>query len=411
MPSVGIPSDSAPTFPAEIVRIAARGDGVTADGRHVALAAPGDSIDATGRITRGPHRAEPPCRHFPLCGACQLQHVDEDGLRKYLADRIAGALRAQRLPVPDILSPQLSPPFTRRRASLKAERRGKTVLLGFHAGGSHRIVDIETCHVLVPELFALLPRLRELLAVLLPDRRGCGVVLTLADQGADILLSGIEAHGLAAHDALVEFAGAGGIARLAVDSGEGPEDRWAPDPVTITLGDVAVPLPHNAFLQATADGEAALRQNATDAIGAATAVADLFAGIGTFALPIAVDGRKVTAVEGRADALAALRLAAHRRMLPVMADHRDLYRRPMTPADLTDFDAVILDPPRSGAEAQVRQLSESAVPVIVYVSCNPATFARDASILAGGGYRIDWIQPVGQFRWSTHVELVARLSR
>ena len=387
-----------------IVRIAARGEGVTEDGRYAPLAAPGDLLAADGTLTAGPHRATPPCRHFPECGGCQLQHLDDASYAGFITDRIAGALAAQSLSA-EIRPPALSPPRTRRRASLHHER-GR---LGFSMAGSHQLIDLAECHILAPLLFAVVAPLRKLLARLAPKRR-VEARLTLADQGVDALLIGVAAEGLAAAEALTDFAQRHGLARLSLDSGLGPETRWEPRPVTVTLGDVPVPLPPGAFLQATPEGEAALVAAVREAVGAAPTLADLFAGLGTFALALS-EGRRVYAAEAARDAVLALKSGAGRAQRPVFVEHRDLYRRPLQPAELDRFAAVTLDPPRAGAREQAETLAASAVPVIAYVSCNPSSFARDAKLLVAGGYRIDWVQPVGQFRWSTHVELAARLSR
>lgn len=392
----------------EILRLAGRGDGVTAAGRHVPLTAPGDLVEGDALVAAGPHRVPPPCRHFPECGGCQLQHVDDAAYATFLADRITSALAAQGLAPPTLLPPHLSPPRTRRRAALHAERRGRQLLLGFKAEGSHRIVDMRECHVLVPELFALVAPLRGLLAVQLPDRRAATVRMTLADQGVDLLIEGIAGEGLAASEALTDFAAAHGLARLAIDDGYGPQTRYEPAAVTMTLGGVPVPLPHSAFLQATADGEAALVAAMREGIGDARTITDLFAGLGTFAL--ALDGR-VLAAEGARDAALSLKAAADRAQRPVFVDHRDLFRRPLDARELARFAAVVIDPPRAGAREQAALLAASPVPRIVHVSCNPGTFARDAKTLVDGGYRIAWIRPVGQFRWSTHVELVALFLR
>ena len=402
-------------LPNEIIRIAARGDGVTRDGRHSALAAPGDLLGDDGALSVGPHHQTPPCRHFPRCGGCQLQHVDDEAYLAYLSDRVAGALAGQNLPPATIRIPHLSPPKSRRRAALKAQSLGREVRIGFNEGGSHNIVDLKQCEVLAPELFALVAPLRKLLAVLMGRRASAGITLTLADQGVDILLSGVTADGLEAYDSLLDFAGAHRIARLAIDSGDGPEDRWVPDPVTVTLSGVPVGLPHGAFLQATRDGEAVLVEAVREAVGDATTVADLFSGLGTFSFALA-RAEPVLAVEAARQMVMAQQIAANRhhadgRIGAIKVEHRDLYRRPVTAKELAAYKAVVLDPPRAGAEEQVKELAASAVPVIAYVSCNPASFARDAAILAAGGYRTDWIQPVGQFRWSTHMELAARLSR
>jgi 23S rRNA (uracil1939-C5)-methyltransferase len=397
-------------IPSEVIRLAARGDGVTADGRHVALAAPGDMVDNAAEIIPGPHHVDPPCRHFPRCGGCQLQHVDDETYAAYLVERISSALAAQKLPAPEILPPHLSPPRTRRRASLRAERIGKRIVLGFNEAVSHYIVDMRECHILLPELFALVDPLRTLLGSLLAPRKSANVHLAWSDQGADVAIDGVTVEGLAAHEALMDFAQAHRLARLAIDEGYGSEPRWEPEPVTVTLGGVQVGLPIKAFLQATADGEAALIAAVGQAIGGAGQVADLFAGLGTFALPMSAQA-KVLAVEGARDPAIALRMAANVGGRPLAVEHRDLFRRPLSQEELARFDAIILDPPRAGAKEQAPTLARADAARIAYVSCNPATFARDVRMLGEGGWRLEWVRPVGQFRWSTHVELVGLLAR
>ena len=392
----------------EVVRIAARGDGVTADGTHVPLAAPGDLVDSDGTVAAGPHRRIPLCRHFPECGGCQLQHVDDEAYADFLADRIVWALGAQGVEAPELRPAHISPPNSRRRATLSAERRGSQVLLGFNAEASHRIVDMHECHVLRPELFALVSPLRGLLASSMPPKGRGSAAMILADQGVDLLLTGVSADDLEATEKLAAFAETHRLARLSLDDGYGAQTRWEPEPVTVTLGGVPVPLPHGAFLQATMEGEAALVEAVREAVEDAATSADLFSGLGTFAL--ALDGR-VLAAEGARDAALALKSAAARSGRQLFVDHRDLFRRPFTAPELSRFDAVVLDPPRAGAKEQAGELARSDAPRIAYVSCNPNTFARDAKLLTEGGYRLLWIKPVGQFRWSTHVELVGAFSR
>lgn len=394
---------------ATIVRVAARGDGVTADGRHAPLAAPGDTLRPDGTLQPGPRHQAPPCRHFPECGGCQLQHLDDRAYAEFLTARIAGALMQQGVEA-EVRAPMLSPPRTRRRAALHAERRGRQVHLGFTEQSSHRLIDLQQCEILDPRLFALLQPLRGLLASHLPASRRVNVHLALTDQGLDVLVDGLVTDSLGAVEAVTAFAQRHGLARLSVDDGLGPEPRWEPEPVTVSFGGIPVPFPPASFLQATPEGEAALVAAVRDAIGGAKAVADLFAGLGTFAL--AMDpGVKVYAGEGAREAILSLKAAAGRAQRAVFAEHRDLFRRPLVPKELDLFDAVILDPPRAGAKEQAEQLAASKAPVIAYVSCNPNTFARDAKTLIEGGYRLDWVLPVGQFRWSTHVELAARFSR
>lgn len=398
------------TEAALIERIAARGDGVTGDGRHVAGGVPGDRIGDDGVLIPGPNRAVPVCRHFGKCGGCQLQHVAEQALADFVRDRVVGGLEGQEVVCANVLPAQLSPPQSRRRAVLTALRAGKQIAIGFNAAQSNQIVDMRECLLLLPELFALIAPLRGLLAVIAQQRRPVKVKLQMLDQGVEVILEGVRAEGLDGAMALQDFASAHALARLAIDQGDGLETVWQPEPPTICFGDVTVEVPPFAFLQATTTGQAALVDAVRRAIGDAGAVADLFAGVGTFTLSVQA-GRKVYAAEGARDAIAALTGAANRARALVATEHRDLFRRPLIPAELDRFGAVILDPPRAGAEEQVKQLAASATPVIAYVSCNPASFARDAKTLIEGGYTLDWVQPVGQFRWSTHVELAGRFSR
>jgi len=385
-----------------IVRIAARGDGVTPSGRHVAFGVPGDALLDDGALAPGPHHQEPPCRHFPQCGGCQLQHADDEAYRGYLVSRVETAL-AQHGLATEIRAPHLSPPNSRRRATLRALKVGNTAAVGFNAAKSHRIVDMRECHILGPELFALVQPLRDLLGGLLQPRRTAEVQLTLIDGDADVLLKGVAADGLEAIERLTSFAIENGLARLSVDQGLGAETIYEPQPATVALSGTRVIFPVGGFLQATEDGEAALVEAVRDATSGMARVADLFAGLGTFALATGAH----YAAEASRDASAALKQAAP----AIMVEHRDLYRRPLDAEELSRFDAVILDPPRAGAQEQARALAASTVSRIAYVSCNPATFARDAKTLVDGGYSLEWILPVGQFRWSTHVEVAACFSR
>jgi 23S rRNA (uracil1939-C5)-methyltransferase len=246
--------------------------------------------------------------------------------------------------------------------------------------------------------------LKGLLGRFLPPRKTGEVQLTLVDQGADVLLKGVEPEGYEAMEALTGFCEEHRLARLSIDRGLGPEALYEPVPATITLSGVTVTFPTGGFLQATADGEAALVSSVREAVGDTQSTADLFAGLGTFAL--ALSG-KVYAAEASRDAVLALNRAAP----AIAAEHRDLYRRPLDSSELSNFGTVVLDPPRAGAEQQVEALAGSTVGRIAYVSCNPGTFARDAKLLIDGGYKLDWVRPVGQFRWSTHVELAAAFSR
>jgi 23S rRNA (uracil1939-C5)-methyltransferase len=219
-----------------------------------------------------------------------------------------------------------------------------------------------------------------------------------------VLLKGVEPKRLEAVEALTAFCEANRLARLSLDQGYGPEAFYEPVQVTVTLSGAPVGFPAGGFLQATADGEEALVASVSEAVGTAQRTADLFAGLGTFAL--ALPGR-IYAAEASRDAVLLLKRARPQ----IAVEHRDLFRRPLDGDELGRFEAVVLDPPRAGAFEQVTQIAASNVPRIAYVSCNPATFARDAKLLVGGGYRLEWVRPVGQFRWSTHVELAACFTR
>lgn len=394
----------------EIIRIASRGDGVTADGRHVPFAAPGDRLNPGGGLIHGPHHEEPPCPHFQLCGGCQLQHLDDATLEIFVRDRIIHALTAQDIPMPEFMPVHVSPPQSRRRVAVRSAWAGKQFQLGFSSEKSHRIVDLTQCDTMVPELFAVLQPLRAFLAPRIGPKRNVEIKLALVDQGVDVLIENWAPEGLETHEAMTEFATANRLARLSIDDGFGPTTYWEPEPATVTLGGVAVAYPPYGFLQATKDGEQALLHAVQDIVGETKLVADLFSGLGTFAFGVA-NGRKVFAAEAERATLLSMKAAAGKAGLQLFAEHRDLFRRPLIPAELNRFQAVILDPPRAGAREQVTELSKSEVAKIAYVSCNPSSFARDAKMLIAAGYKLQRIWPVVQFRWSTHVELAGEFTR
>ena len=401
----------------EIVRLAARGDGVTEDGRHVAGAVPGDRVDGDGRIERGPHHVDPPCRHFGICGGCQLQHADEAVLREFVEGRVLNAANGQGLEAIDVLETHLSPPKTRRRATVHAVRTvGKgqgSAVIGFRESGSHRIVDLAECPVLRPELTELVAPLRDFVAAHGP-KGNVDIALSLCDQGVDIGLSQFPLDGLAATEAALAFAREHSVARLTIDQGYGPETVWEPEPATISLSGLPVAMPAGAFLQATEDAEARMIADAREWLGEARVVADLFSGLGTFAFALAghgPQGRKVLAAEAEQASHLACKNAANRLGGKVIAIHRDLFRNPLQAAEISRFEGVVLDPPRAGAKAQVAEIAQSECPRVVYVSCNPSSWARDAAGLVKAGYRLEKLRAVGQFRWSTHVELTSFFTR
>ena len=392
-----------------IIRLAAKGDGVAASGRHIAGAVPGDAVAADGAITPGPHHIAPACRHFATCGGCQLQHADDTVLAAFVEGRVVNAAKGQGMEPEELLPVHLSPPASRRRAGLHGLRTAKGAVLGYREGGSHRVVDLAECPVLHPALAALIAPLRAFVARHGPKAM-VGIDLTLADQGVDVSLAHFPLEGLGPTEAALDFARAQGLARLGIDQGYGPETVWEPEPATVTLAGVPVSLPPGAFLQATADAERRMATDAAAWLEGAGLVADLFAGLGTFAFALR-QGRKVLAVEAERAAHLACKSAGAQIGGSVLALHRDLFRNPLQPAELNRFDAVLLDPPRAGARAQVAEIAASTLARVVYVSCNPSSWARDAATLAAAGFRLTKLRPVGQFRWSTHVELVSLFER
>lgn len=393
-----------------IIRIAAKGDGVTAQGRHVPGGVPGDIVRADGSLEPGPHHIKPPCRHFGLCGGCQLQQAHDEALTQFVTQRVVNAVEGQEIAIGELLPTHLSPPFSRRRATLHGLKTAKGAALGFRESGSHRIVDLAECPVLHTELFVLVEPLRALVARW-AGRQPVDIALTLADQGVDCALKGISLDGLGPTEAMLDFARDNGLARLALDQGYGPEVLWEPEPVTVTLGAVPVGLPPAAFLQPTMDGEQVLTADACDFLTGASTIADLFAGLGTFAFAMAGAGTKVLAVEAARDAHLACKSSANSRGLPVHSLHRDLFRNPLQAEELNRFGAVLLDPPRAGARDQIATIAASTLNRVAYVSCNPASWARDAKTLVDAGFRLEKLRPVGQFRWSTHVELTSLFTR
>lgn len=394
-----------------IVRIAARGDGVTVSGRHVAGAAPGDSVAADGAITPGPHHSIPPCPHFGSCGGCSLQHLDDAALADFVRDRVTGPLAAKGIVARDVRPVHLSPPRSRRRASLRYVRKGGQVTLGFAGQGSHDLVDVRACEIITPRLHDVMMAVRTLIAKW-PDSKVSGQVeLAQIDQGIDVTITGLAPSTLGQHELLADFAKAQALARLSIDQGLGPETQYEPVPATVSFGAVQVRFPQGSFLQATNDGEAALAAAAHEALADCRMIADLFAGLGSFAFHLGAPGRKIYAAEASRDALLALKAAADAQQLAVFSDHRDLFRNPVQRDMLDRLDGLVLDPPRAGAEAQVAAIAGSSLKRLCYVSCNPATFARDARTLCDAGFVLDTLWPVGQFRWSTHVELASLFVR
>ena len=397
----------------KIIRLAAKGDGVDDAGGFHRLAVPGDTIGADGAIIRGPDHVEPPCRHFGSCGGCELQHCSEGVLREFVRNRVVNVAMGHELDPQEMLEVHLSPPSARRRAKLHGLRTKNGAVMGYKAAGSHKIVDAHECHVIAPAIGALLCSLRKLIAQYGP-RNGIEAMLSLCDQGVDLALAHFPFEGLAATEALTEFAKDHVLARVTVEQGYGPETVWEPEPVTVGFAGFAVPMPPGAFLQATPDAEHRLVEDACAWMGDARITADLFAGLGTFAFALAragVSNRKVLAVEADRAAHLACKAASAQTGGAVLTLHRDLFRNPLQADELNKFHGVLLDPPRAGAKAQIAQIAQSDLGRVVYVSCNPSSWARDGAVLKQAGFALKSLRPVGQFRWSTHVELVSLFER
>ncbi|MFQ5565258.1 MAG: class I SAM-dependent RNA methyltransferase [Paracoccaceae bacterium] len=402
----------------EIESLGARGDGVaeggalyvpyTLPGERVRVVRHGDRASAEAVLTPSPERVRPVCPHFGACGGCSLQHASEKFIALWKRDLIAAALAARGIAKAAIRPTVTSPPEARRRITVAARRTRKGVVIGFHAPAAATIVPIETCAVAEPALIAALPGLEELAGLAASRKSEVRLTLTLTDGGIDVAVTGARAIDGPAQALLAGVAARAGIARLGWN-GEVVATMRTPE---VTLGRARVVPPPGGFLQPTRAGEAALVAAVGEAVGGAGRIIDLFAGSGTFALALA-EQAEVLAVEGEAAALSALDSAwrATPGLKRVRCEHRDLVHRPLLPAEFKGVGAVVADPPRAGARGQAEQLARARVPRLAMVSCNPATFARDARILIDGGYRLDWVQPVDQFRWSAHVELVAGFRR
>lgn len=413
-----------------ITALGAQGDGVAvlADGSvlHVAGALPGETVTVRPQGQRAellavtaasPERVAPPCPHFlEGCGGCALQHWDLGAQARWKRQRLAEALARAGFPAAPVAETVVTPPASRRRADLALRRAADGgVAVGFHPRGSSEVLDLRTCHVLAPALFALLAPLRVVLRRLGALARDGSAVVNLLDSGPDILLRTDKPLDPTGRRLLAAFAQQMGIPRIAWAQGTGVEETAAQTgPVRLMLAGVEVAPPPGAFLQASREGEAAIVAAVMAGLPAKLPVRprllDLYAGLGTLSFPLGSRGR-VTAVEGSAAAVAALDAAARKAVARVEAVKRDLARQPFLPAELKAFDVVVLDPPYGGAAEQVAQIARSVVRHVIYVSCNPVALARDAKALHGAGFDVVAATPVDQFRWSAHLESVVALSR
>lgn len=404
-----------------IARLGAAGDGVAEDGRFVPLTLPGERVEADGGAPRArllrvveasPERVAPPCAHFGACGACTLQHWADAPYADWKRGLLLAALARAGFRDAPVAPLARTPPGARRRADLALARGSDgAVRVGFHLRASADVVATPGCRVLAPALVALLAPLAAALRGVSALRRRGGAVVNLLDTGPDVLLCTDGPLSAADRQRLAALAAAEGIPRIAWTDGRAPAEVAAQHaPVRHRLGGVEVEPPPGAFLQASREGEAAIvtamLAGLPERLGPRARIADLFAGIGTLSLSLAARG-VVSAFEGEEAAVAAL-ARAHPR---VRATRRDLARRPLLPAELRGFAAVVLDPPHAGAPAQVAEIARSEVARVIYVSCHPGALARDAAQLRAAGFRLLAATPVDQFLWSAHLESVAVFGR
>ena len=403
-----------------IDHIGAQGDGrAKEDGAWVSVAftLPGEVVEVSGEgdrlalrriVAASAARAEPPCRHFGRCGGCSLQHLAAAPYAAFKRDLIVRALSARGLEA-DVAEAWITPAASRRRASFAARRQGKAVLLGFHARRSHELVALEECKVIRPAMLAAFPLLKAVSDALLTGKETLSLLMTEADSGLDLAVSGVakEARPLARAEAAA-MGLRGGLARVGIEGGDVLTERRP----MISVGAARLLPPAGGFLQASAEAEAEMARLVMAHLDGAGPVTDLFSGCGTFALRLAAR-QAVHAVEGDRAAIEALGEAARAApgLKPLTTERRDLFRNPLAPSELARFGGLVLDPPRAGTAAQAAEIARSGVPRLAYVSCDPATLARDLRTLADGGYRIIRIHPIDQFLWSAHVEAVALLEK
>ncbi|QFU10192.1 23S rRNA (uracil(1939)-C(5))-methyltransferase RlmD [Rhodobacteraceae bacterium THAF1] len=399
-----------------IKRLGHRGDGIADGPIYVAGALPDEVVEGDvqdGRmaaptvVSASADRVHPDCPHYGTCGGCQVMHASDPFVGRWKIDVVRQALAAHDLPAP-IKGIATSPPQSRRRAVLSGRRGKDGAVVGFHGRRSDQIVGVPDCRVLHPDIIAAFPLLRDLTERLAPRGGEMSLTVTTSKNGLDIAITGAGAVAQKTATELVRIVSEAGIARLTVD---GDTLLRAVDPAQTVAGVSMVPAP-GAFLQATPHGESALIACVSRALGDAGHVVDLFAGCGTFALPISRRAQ-VHAAEGDKAMTDAL-LAAWRKgrgHRPLTAETRDLFSDPLTADELSRFDAAVIDPPRAGSEAQMHQIAASKLGRVAAVSCNPVTFARDAKVLTEAGFAMEWIRVVDQFRWSTHVELAAAFTR
>lgn len=411
-----------------IERIGAKGDGISqiisGEICYVPFSAPGDHLRvsfAEGRgngvraaiediIAPSPERIPPVCRHFGRCGGCALQHLAPNAVASFKKSILKDALARRNLSEIEIRDTIVISPGTRRRVELAMERRGPAVTLGFHAAGSRRVIDLTECAVALPSIVALLGPLRAWISANALAGKADDIRITETDNGFDLLIlaKSNRTPDPRFYQQSATFAAEHGIERISWADGAFVEPVVQHNHPTLRFGRASVALPERYFLQPSREGEKQIVELVRDGVQGAKRIADLYAGCGTLSFPLA-EAAQATAFEIDQHMVSAMRRAAAG--LSHTATRRDLARNPLTDKELKKFDAVIFDPPRSGAQAQAEYLALSNVPTIVAVSCNPTTFARDLRILVDGGYLIESAVPIDQFTWSAELEAVAVLRR
>jgi 23S rRNA (uracil1939-C5)-methyltransferase len=348
------------------------------------------------------------CLHFGICGGCSFQNMPREAYSQMKRDLVVGALARHGFDDVDVHASVEVSPGTRRRATLAFATGSDAAETGFRAARSHAIVDLRECLVLVPPLTALIRSFRDLLPSLLRAGAQGELALTECDNGIDLALNMPRKMRTRLSPVFADWARRKNVARIVAND----EIVVQFDNPIVRLADVEVAVPPNSFLQPTREGESILQETVCAALKGAARIVDLFAGCGTFTFAVARRA-SVHAVDSDNAALSALQGAVRtaQKLKPVTTEARNLFSLPLQRVELGHFDAAILDPPRAGASAQAAMLAGSAMRRVAYVSCNPESFARDARILAGGGFRIAWVKPVDQFLWSSHIELAALLER
>jgi len=387
-----------------ITHIGQFGDGMTANGTAKAGLLPGE----TEGKQNSAQRITPPCKHFGACGGCKIQYANDELLAEWKLGLVKSALDLAGVETPKINAVLQAPAHARRRATFVASRTKKTTRIGFYAQQSNTQIDIENCHIIHPDIMAGFPLFHALTKLLAPRKNPIHITVTMSDTGLDILIKGSKEPDLELREKLAIVADEYDLARLTLDEELIAMRRPPSQNFGLAHKSVRVVPPAGAFLQAVEDSEQQMAKIVTDALKDADRVADLFAGCGTFALRLA-EHSEVIAVEGEKPLTAAMATAwrASSGLKKLAAVTRDLFRRPLLAVELNALDGLVFDPPRAGAEAQASEIAKSTVPVVVGVSCNPVTFARDAKILQDGGYELSSVTPIDQFRWTPHIEIVA----